>query len=66
MPTHTALPDLGLRKHHKDLLVDVLHHRMELKGDDHRDHCLPRMEHQVVGGLQRDSPAVTDKFTCNV
>lgn len=57
---HTALPDLVLHKRHKDLLVAVLHQRMELRGDAHRDHRLPRMEHVVVDFLLLDSPTVMD------
>lgn len=34
---HTALLDPGLRKHHNEPLVDVVHLRMELRGIAHRD-----------------------------
>lgn len=58
---HIVLPDLGLHNRHKDLLVDLLPLRMKLRVDAHRDHCLPRTEHLVVGCLLLDSPPEIDK-----
>lgn len=63
---HRALPDLVLHMRHKDLLVAVLYHHMELRGDVHRERCLPRMEHPVVGFLLLDSPEVMETLNNNV
>lgn len=57
---HMVLPDLGHRNHHNDLLVVLLHLCMELKMEAHRDHCLPHMEHLVVGCFLLDIPPITD------
>lgn len=57
---HRALHDLVLHMRHKDLLVAVLCHHMELRGDVHRERCLPRMEHPAVGFLLLDSPEVME------
>ncbi len=62
---HTALPDPELHNRRNDLLVDVLHQSMDLRGDAHKDHCLLHMEREVVGCLLLDSPTGMDKFTQN-
>lgn len=57
---HTGHPEMVLHNRHRDHLVAVLLHRMELRDVDHRDYDLPRMEHLGEAVSHLDSPTVMD------
>lgn len=53
---HTGHPEMVLHNHHREHLVAVLLHRMELRDVDHRDYDLPRTEHLGEAVCPLDSP----------